>query len=167
MSANKANASNTQFTAPPGIPELRITHLFDAPIELVFKTWLDPKRVPEWWGPAYLSTSVEYMEPKSGGSYRIIQRAPDGKVHGFRGVYHTVEAPHLIISTFEYDGFPNHVSLDTYRFEARGKQTLHTNTSIFQSLADRDGMVASNCEPGVRETMARMETLLQRLKERA
>lgn len=104
------------------------------------------------------------MEPKRGGSYRIIQRAPDGTVHGFRGVYHSVEAPHLIISTFEYDGFPHHVSLDTYRFEARGNQTLHTNTSVFQSLADRDGMVASNCEPGVRETMARMEALLQRLK---
>lgn len=165
MPASTANASKTEFIAPPGVAELHIARLFDAPVELVFKTWLDPKLLPEWWGPAYLSTTVERMEPNSGGSYRILQHAPDGKVHGFRGVYHTVEAPHLIISTFEYDGFPHHVSLDTYRFEARGKQTLHTNTSVFQSLADRDGMVASNCEPGVRETMARMEKLLQRLKE--
>jgi uncharacterized protein YndB with AHSA1/START domain len=165
MHAKIQNASSTLFVAPPGIAELHVTHLFDAPVELVFKTWIDQKLLPEWWGPAYLSTTVERMEPKSGGGYQIIQRAPDGKVHGFRGVYHTVEAPHLIISTFEYDGFPHHVSLDTYRFEASGEQTLHTNASVFQSLADRDGMVAANCEPGVRETMARMEKLLQQLKE--
>lgn len=157
--------SNTLFFAPPGCAELHITHLFDAPVELVFKTWLDPKLVAEWWGPAYLSTTVEHMEPRSGGSYRIIQRTPDGTAHGFRGVYHTVEAPNLIISTFEYDGFPHHVSLDSYRFEARGEQTLHTNFSVFQSLADRDGMLASGCESGVRETMSRMAALLQRLQE--
>jgi uncharacterized protein YndB with AHSA1/START domain len=164
MSTQTLNASSTRFFAPAGIAKLHISHLFDAPVELVFKTWVDPKLIPEWWGPAYLSTTVEHMDPKNGGSYRIFQRAPDGKVHGFRGVYHTVEAPHLIISTFEYDGYPHSVSFDTYRFEARGEQTLHTNTSLFQSLADRDGMVAANCEPGVRETMARMEKLLQRLK---
>lgn len=164
MTTQTQSANKTQFIVPPGVGELHITHLFDAPIELVFKTWLDPKLVPEWWGPAYLSTTVEHMNPRFGGSYRIIQRAPDGMVHSFRGIYHSVEAPHLIISTFEYESFPHHVSLDTYRFEARGSQTLHSNTSVFQSLADRDGMVASNCESGVRETMARMEKLLQRLK---
>lgn len=164
MPKTSANANSTQFLAPPSVAELHISHLFDAPLELVFKTWLDPELIAEWWGPAYLSTTVEHMDPRSGGSYCINQREPSGTVHGFRGVYHTVEAPHLIISTFEYDGFPNHVSLDSYRFEARGKQTLHTNFSVFQSLADRDGMVASGCESGVRETMARMEKLLQKLK---
>jgi len=167
MDTKTQSANKTQFIAPPGIAELHITHLFDAPIDLVFKTWIDPEAMPHWWGPAYLETTVEHMEPKHGGRYRILQRAPDGKVHGFRGVYHTVEAPHLIISTFEYDGYPNHVSLDTYRFETRGNQTLHTNISVFQSLADRDGMVATGCESGVREMMARMEKLLQQNKGEA
>lgn len=157
--------NTTEFVATHGIPELRITHVFDAPIALVFKTWVDPQHVPHWWGPAYLTTTVEHLEPKHGGRYRIVQRAPDGTVHGFRGVYHAVEAPYLIISTFEYDGYPNHVALETARFEARGAQTVHTNVSLFQTLADRDGMVASGCESGVRETMARMEKLLQTLKE--
>lgn len=167
MSAKAQNASKTEFIAPSGLPELRISHVFDAPIELVFRAWTDPAMMSEWWGPAYLTTTVEHMEPRHGGRYRIVQCAPDGAVHVFRGVYHAVEAPHLIISTFEYDGYPNHVSLDTYRFEARGQQTLHTNTSVFQTLADRDGMVATGCEAGVRETMMRMEKLLQRLKGKA
>jgi uncharacterized protein YndB with AHSA1/START domain len=93
-----------------------------------------------------------------------LQRDTDGTVHGFRGVYHAVEAPHLVIATFEYDGYPNHVSLDTYRFEVRGQQTQYTSLSVFQTVADRDGMVQSGCESGVRETMARMAKLLQQLK---
>ncbi len=159
--------STTEFIAPPGIAELRIAHLFDAPVELVFKTWIDPKLVPQWWGPAYLETTVQHMEPKHGGSYRIMQREPGGEEYGFRGVYHTVEAPHLIISTFEFDGFANHVSLDTLRFEAQGARTLHTSVSLFQSLADRDGMLQSGCESGVREMMSRMEKLLQKSGTRA
>lgn len=155
--------STTQFIAPPGSPELRISHWFDAPVDLVFNTWVDPQLMPQWWGPAYLETTVENMEPNNGGIYRIFQRAPDGKLHGFRGVYHTVEAPHLIISTFEYDGAPGHVSLDTYRFTAEGDKTFYTSVSIFQSLADRDAMLQADCESGVRETLERMDQLLQQL----
>lgn len=153
-------SESTQFAAPPGLPELRIAHTFDAPVERVFNAWIDPARIPRWWGPAYLTTTVEFMEPRVGGRYRIVQRAPDGKVHGFRGVYHTVEAPHLLISTFEYDGFPGHVSLDTCRFVAQEDKTNLMILSMFQSVEDRDGMVQSGCEAGVREMMARMETLL-------
>jgi uncharacterized protein YndB with AHSA1/START domain len=158
--------NSTEFIVPPGIGELRLAHVFDAPIELVFNTWIDPAAMPHWWGPAYLTTTVEHMEPKHGGRYRILQHAPDGTVHGFRGVYHTVEAPHLIISTFEYDGARGHVSLETARFEAQGDRTLHTSVSVFQSLADRDAMVAAGCESGVREAMARMAKLLQQKRGR-
>lgn len=156
--------SETQFVIPPGTGELRITHVFDAPVELVFKTWIDPEALPHWWGPAYLETTVEHMEPRHGGRYRILQRAPDGAVHGFRGVYHTVEAPHLIISTFEYDGARDHVLLETCRFEKQGNKTLHTSVSVFQSLDDRDAMVATGWESGVRESMSRLDELLQHSK---
>jgi uncharacterized protein YndB with AHSA1/START domain len=164
MDARAHIASDTQFFAPPRTPELHIAHHFDAPVELVFRAWTDPTLMPEWWGPAYLATEVQYMHVRAGGGYRILQRAPDGKVHGFRGVYHTVAAPNLIISTFEYEGYPDHVSLDTFRYAAEGGGTAYSGTSVFQSLEDRDDMVATDCEPGVRETMARMEALLQRLK---
>lgn len=153
-------SKTTQLIAPPDSNEIHITRSFNAPVELVFKTWTDPELIPRWWGPAYLTTTVEQMQPRDGGSYRIVQRAPDGKVHGFRGAYHTVKAPHLIISTFEYDGFPDHVSLDTYLFERRGDQTHLRIHSVFQSMADRDGMIDSGCESGVIEMMERMDALL-------
>lgn len=153
--------SRTLFSAPPGSHELVIEHVFDAPIDLVFKMWTDPAHIPQWWGPARLVTTVEQMEVRDGGSYRNTQRDTDGSLHGFRGVYHTVKAPHLIIATFEYDGYPDHVALESYSFTAQGEQTHYRSVSVFQSLADRDGMVQSGCEMGVRETMERMAKLLQ------
>lgn len=156
--------NETEFLAPTGLPELLIRHVFDAPVEQVFTTWITPETLPLWWGPAYLETTVEHMRPVTGGSYRIFQRAPDGSVHGFHGVYHAVDAPHRIVSTFEYEGAPGHVTLDTLTFTERDGRTHYTSHSIFQSLADRDAMLSANCEPGVRETMARMAELLRRME---
>ncbi len=156
--------NTTKFIAQPGSQEMHISHIFDAPIDLVFKTWIDPATIPQWWGPACLATTVEYMEAKTGGSYRIVQRAPDGKVHRFHGVYHSIEAPHRIVSTFEYEGAPGHVSLDTLTFEAQGTQTKYIGRTVFQSVSDRDAMLQAECESGVRETMERMDKLLQQRK---
>lgn len=89
---------------------------------------------------------------------------PDGKVHAFRGRYHTVTAPHLIFSTFSYESLPNHVSLDTYHCEERGQQTLYTDGTVFLSMPDRDGMNAANCEPSVREPIAHRVTLRCRMQ---
>lgn len=152
--------STVEFSAPPNTPSLIITCLFDAPFEQVFNIWTDPQLIPQWWGPAYLDTTVERMEVRTGGSYRILQRAPDGKVHGFHGVYHAIEAPRRIVATFEYEGTPGHVSLETTTFEAQETQTKYRSHTMFQSFADRDAMLQTNCEAGVRETMERMATLL-------
>ncbi len=160
-------SESTGFQALPGKQEILVTHVFDAPVELVFKTWIDPGQIPQWWGPAYLTTKVEHMEPRSGGSWRIVQRDPKGNVHGFHGMYHSVETPKRIVSTFEYEGAPGHVVLDTVNFEAQGNQTRLTDLSVFQTVADRDAMVQSDCEQGVNETMRRMDALLaQQLSRR-
>jgi uncharacterized protein YndB with AHSA1/START domain len=152
--------SRTEFTAHPGRQEIRIDRIFDAPVELVFDTWIDPNLIPLWWGPAYLSTTVERMEPRPGGSWRIVQRDRKGNMHAFHGVYHAVETPRHIVNTFEYEGTPGHVVLDDLAFGAQGNQTRVTTLSIFQSVEDRDAMVQAGCESGVAETMSRMDALL-------
>ena len=52
-------AKKTHILAEPGKQELLITREFDAPRELVFKACTDPKLIPQWWGPRYLSTQVD------------------------------------------------------------------------------------------------------------
>ncbi len=153
---------STGFQALPGKQEILVTHVFDAPVERVFEAWVDPQLIPQWWGPAYLTTFVDRMETRTGGSWRIVQHDPKGNVHGFHGVYHSVETPNRIVETFEYEGTPGHVVLDTVNFEAQGNQTRVTDLSVFQTVADRDAMVESGCEQGVIETMGRMDALLLR-----
>lgn len=149
-----------KITAPEGRAEIIVSHTFDAPAEAVFKAWTDPMLIPKWWGPARLSTMVDRMEAFAGGSWRFVQRDPNGHVHAFHGVYHAVEVPRRIVSTFEYEGTPGHVLLETTTFEAAGAKTLYTGLSVFQALGDRDAMWAAGCEAGMAETIARMDELL-------
>ena len=134
--------------------------MFDAPPELVFKVTTDPKAIPHWWGPGILKTVVESFEPKLGGKWRILQTDPGGQVYGFHGVYHTVNKPERIVRTFEYEGMPGHVMLETSTMENIGGKTKLTVQSVFQSVEDRDGMVASGMERGVTESHDRLEALL-------
>ncbi len=151
----------TIITAPEGIQEISVSHVFDADPNAVFRTWTDPALIPRWWGPARYATVVDYMEARTGGMWRFVQRDANGKQHGFRGVYHRVEAPHCIISTFEYEAAPGHVWLEAATFSALGAKTKYAGLSVFQSLADRDAIWAAGCEQGVTETIARMDALLR------
>ncbi len=151
------------ITAGPGRPEIVITREFAAPRDRVFRAFTDPALIPRWWGPRYLSTVVEAMDVRSGGSWRYLQWAKDGKQYGFHGVYHEVTANQRIIDTFEFEGLPErgHVALETTTFEALpGNSTRVTTRSVFQSVADRDGMVQSGMGTGVRDSYERLNELL-------
>ena len=149
-----------QVTVPSQRPEVVMTREFDAPRDLVFRAYIDPDLIPRWWGPRYLTTTVDRMDVRAGGSWRFVQRAPDGAIHAFHGVYHLVQPPERIVQTFEYEGEPGHVLLETVTFEDLGGRTRITTQSVFQSIRDRDGMVASGMESGVVESMDRLEQLL-------
>jgi len=60
------NQNETKIHAQPGHQEILITREFDAPRELVFKVITDPKLLPQWWGPRYLSTEVDKMDMRPG-----------------------------------------------------------------------------------------------------
>jgi len=67
--------------------ELVMTRVFDAPRELVFKAYTDPKLIPHWWGPRKYETRVDKMEVRPGGVWRYIHRGADGQEDAFNGVY--------------------------------------------------------------------------------
>jgi uncharacterized protein YndB with AHSA1/START domain len=156
--------ARTKITVEAGKQEILIERVFDAPAEMVFKAWTDPDALPRWWGPSYLTTMVDRMDARPGGSWRFVHRAPDGGEHAFHGVYHQVAAPLTIVSTFEYEGVPGHVALETATFEPDGGRTRLVQQSVFQSVADRDGMVQSGMELGVLETTERFAAVLAELQ---
>ena len=161
MSKNK-----TTITAEPGKQELFITREFDAPRELVFRAYTEPEIYAQWLGPNGLTTTFDVFEPVSGGKYRFIQKDQAGNEFSFHGVTHEVLAPERIIGTFEFDGLPEtgHVVLETTHFESLAdNRTRVTSQSVFQSVADRDGMVQSGMEHGVVEGYDRLDEILAKM----
>jgi uncharacterized protein YndB with AHSA1/START domain len=154
----------TEYTIEPDRQDITTTVVLDAPRELVFKAYTDPEIFAKWWGPPRYTNVVEKFDARSGGEWRVIQRGADGSEHGFHGVNHSVEAPERICQTFEYEGVPGHVALQTATFEALGNKTRVTAQIVFQSVMDRDGMVASGMRSGADESMERLAALLETLK---
>ena len=159
--------NKTVITAEPGKQELFITREFDAPRELVFKAHTDPDLYARWVGPRDLTMTLETFEPISGGRWRFIQKDKDGNEFGFHGVNHDVTTPERIIGTFEFEGLPEsgHVILETTRFESLpGGRTRVTTQSVYQSVEDRDGMVAAGMESGVVDGFERLDEILPKMK---
>lgn len=142
--------SKMQLSAEPGRHDMTVTRVFDAPRELVYKAWTDPEAIPQWWGPAYLTTTVDKMEVRKGGIWRFVQRDASGNEYAFNGVYHEALAPERLILTWEWEGMPGHVLMETVTFEEEpGGKTKVTDSSVFQTVEDRDGMLQSGAEEGL------------------
>src|SRR5574342_582908 len=145
--------NKTIITVEPGKQELFIIREFDAPRELVFKAHTDPDLYVQWLGPRGYEMILDVFEPHSGGRYRYIHKDQNGNEFGFHGVFHEISEERMI-QTFEFEGLPEpgHVTLDTMRLESLpGNRTRVTVQSLFQSVADRDGMVQAGMEIGMRE----------------
>jgi uncharacterized protein YndB with AHSA1/START domain len=154
----------TEYTIEPGKQEIISTVVLDAPPELVFKCYTDPKLFAKWWGPRQYKVDIQKYDSRPGGEWRVDHVGADGSRHGFRGVNHDVVAPERICQTFEYLGVPGHVALQTATFEPLGNKTKIVAQIVFQSVMDRDGMVASGMQSGADESMERLAELLEQLK---
>lgn len=163
-----ATKNETKIIAEQGKQELFIIREFEAPREIVFRAFSEEELLTQWAaGPNEMTVRYEKFEPYAGGSYRFINTIPaNGMEFAFHGVCHEHTAPERIIQTFEFEGLPEkgHVVLETSRFEdLPGGRTRLTVQSVFQSVADRDGMVQSGMERGVVDSYARLDELLEKV----
>jgi uncharacterized protein YndB with AHSA1/START domain len=143
--------------------EIHTERVFDAPRDRVFAAFTDPELIPEWWGPRGSTTVVDQMDVRAGGSWRFVIRAADGSESGFRGTYREITPPERIVQTFEWEGMPGHVSVETSSLEDLGDdRTKVVTTTLFHTTEERDGMLASGMEGGMNETYSRLDELLAR-----
>ena len=152
--------SDLKVVADPGTHDIVITRSFDAPRELVFKAFTDREAVRQWWGQRDSQTVIDELEARAGGRWRFVERDGEGNEYGFHGVYHEATAPERIVYTFEFEGMPGHVLLETVTLEEQDGRTLMTDVSVFQSVADRDGMLQSGMETGAAESYDRLDEYL-------
>jgi len=153
----------TNLTAEPGKQEIIIIHHFNAPRDMVFKAYTNPELIPHWWGPKRLTTKVEQMEPRPGGQWRFVQHDSEGNEYAFHGVYHEVARPERVIYTFEFEGTPGHVLMETVTFKEVDSKTMMRDISVFQSVEDRDEMLKTGMEEGASESMERFSELLSKV----
>lgn len=163
MTTNKSTG-NTGLLTKRADRELVMERVFDAPRDLVYKAYTDPKLIPQWWGPKRMTTTVERMDVRPGGAWRYVQRDPDGRTYAFHGEFREVVAPERLSSTFIFEGTPSGEAVDTVTFVDRGGKTRLTITSRFQSAEDRDEILDSGMEAGAAESMERLAALLRTMK---
>lgn len=145
----------------PGTSYADISREFEAPVAAVFRAHADPELFAQWIGPRALENRITHWDFRSGGGYRFEQTDADGTVYAFRGVFHTVRENELIIQTFEFEGWPDEISLDVIRFEELpGGRSRLVNHGVFSTIEALEGMLASGMEKGVSEGYEKLDELL-------
>jgi uncharacterized protein YndB with AHSA1/START domain len=153
--------SGATVLTTPTDREIVSERVFDAPRERVFAAYTDPELIPRWWGPRRMTTVVDRMDVRVGGAWRFVSSEPDGPEQGFRGIYREVAPSERIVQTFEWEGLPGHVIVETATFEDLGdERTRVRTTSLFHTTEERDGMLSSGMEGGLTESHERLAELL-------
>jgi uncharacterized protein YndB with AHSA1/START domain len=153
--------SSTLTVTLPSDKEIVLTREFDAPRDLVFRAFSSCDHLKHWWGQAGSTITECRMEFRPGGAWRMVERDAGGQEWGFRGEIREVVPPEKIVQTFEFDGMPGHVSVETLVLEdLGGTRTRLVTTSLFSSVEDRDGMIQSGMEKGASESYARLAEYL-------
>jgi len=156
---------SNQLTVTKGSErEILMTRAFDAPRDLVFEAHSSCEHMSKWWGPRKYDVASCEMDFRPGGAWRIVHRGPGGEEHGFRGEFREIVRPDRITWTFEWEGLPGHVSVQTVVFEEHDGKTTLTATAVFDTVEDRDGMLESGMESGAAETYDRLDEYLEVLK---
>ncbi len=156
---------NNLLAIAPIQREMIMTRNFNAPPELIFKAYIDPNLIPQWWGSKILTTTVIEADVRPGGIWRFVQRDSDGNEYIFNGMYHEIIATVRLVYTFEFEGMPGHVIVETVTFEEEqdGKTKL-ASESFFQTVEDRDIMLNLRVGGCTAESMDRLAGLLKYLK---
>jgi uncharacterized protein YndB with AHSA1/START domain len=147
----------------PSDREVHIERIFDAPRDLIWRAFTEPELVAQWWGRGN-KLVIERMEVERGGHWRFVEHTDDG-VHGFEGRYREVTPPERLVWTFEWDGMPGYVAVDTTTLEDLGDgRTRVITDSLFHTTEERDGMINSGMQKGLDQSYAALDRLLAKLR---
>ena len=138
-------------------PDLTFTRILNAPRELVFKAWTDPKQMAQWWGPRVFTNPVCEMDVRPGGVWRFVMHSPDGTDYDNKVVFVEVARPERLV----YDHGPGDESDSpqfrvTVTFEQEGGKTRLTLRLVFASAAERDRAVEFGALEGGNQTLERL-----------
>jgi uncharacterized protein YndB with AHSA1/START domain len=114
-------------------------------------------------GPRELTMTIDRFDLRDGGSWRFARWDTDGNEYGCHGVFHGRPSASGMVWTFEFEGTPGRVVLETATFAELGAKTLLTQNSVYQSVRDRDQALQSGTADGAIDSMDRLDELLTKL----
>ncbi len=120
----------TQYSNPSD-REMVFVRVFDAPRELVYEAWTNPKHVAQWWGPAGFTNTIHEMNVTKGGVWRLTMHGPDGVDYPNKIVFTEVVAPKLLI--YQHEGDAGIRFKVTVNFDVEGDATRLTMKMEFES----------------------------------
>jgi uncharacterized protein YndB with AHSA1/START domain len=157
--------------------DLVIIRVFNAPRELVFRTWTDPRLMAQWWGPHGFTNPSCELDPRPGGRWRIVMHGPDGADHPARGVYREVVPPERLVFTIDHSELPDqwHDVVNPARDKAKGRPAIEiiavatfepvdektrlTLRLTCESAAVRDALLKLGMREGWSQSLDRLESL--------
>jgi uncharacterized protein YndB with AHSA1/START domain len=139
-----------------GDRELVISRLLDAPQELVFDAWSDPRHITHWWGPQGFSTTTYAMDFRAGGEWRFCMHGPDGRDYENRITYLEVVRPERL--SYQHGGGGEPVDFQVQvTFEPVQNRTRLTMRMIFATAAARTHVIDTyGADKGLTETIGRL-----------
>ncbi len=138
--------------------EIVVRRLIDAPRDLVFKAWVHPDHIVQWWGPDGFSTTTEEFDATDDGVWRFIMHAPDGNAYENHIEFREVAEPDRLVYDQGGDSPDDPMRFRTsLSFEDQDGKTELTMRSLFQTQALRDEVVNNHgALEGGRQTLERL-----------
>lgn len=163
--------NDLKVNAPAGESFLTMTRIFDAPRALVWKAMTEREHIARWWGASSFTEKVVVTDYdlSVGGKWRFESYGKNGQTFVFHGRFLAINAPFRVVQTFGMEAmFEGKLIVEDVTLEELPDgRTLYRQLSSYDSLADRDGMVASGMEMGARETLDQLERIALELTAQA
>jgi len=155
----RETSTNVARVSTPSEREILIERIFNAPRERVWRAFTQAELLAQWWGRGN-RLDIERFEMRAGGHWRFVEHHGGGS-DGFEGRFREVTPPERLAYTFEWDGMPGYVAIETVLLEGLGDgRTKVVTTSLFFTPEERDGMLSSGMEQGLNESYAALDRLL-------
>jgi len=144
--------------------DLVLTRIFDAPREIVFRAWTDPKHLAEWFGPHGFTNPVCEVDLRPGGEWRHVMRGPDGNDYPMTAIFQEVVRPErLVFVTYVPDKEKSLFEiLNTVTFnDQAGKTKLTLEAKVLKSTPEAAPMLAG-MEEGWSQSLERLTKYLSK-----
>ncbi len=139
--------------------EVVFSRVFDAPRELVWEAWTNPRHADKWWGPSGFVTITESMDFRVGGEWRYLMIGPDNTRYPNHQIFKEIIPPSILVCD---RGDGERVWFErTVTMEETNNGTLVTLRHLFPSKASRDEVVNKyGAIEGGKQHLAKLEKYL-------